>query len=188
MNMMVLLICPSAENSKRVEEMLHAASDGQLNILSYSSVPELRGISFDCDAVIALGMNVKRAEQTFTACSRLDSGFLYIASEKCTEDELSPLRELGVHVIRSPISKGALWHDLNICACVPKRIAAMKNENSILVSRLAEEKIINRAKLILMTYLKLSEPQAHRYIEKQAMDLQISRAEVASRVLETYEN
>ena len=39
-----------------------------------------------------------------------------------------------------------------------------------------------------MEYLKLSEPQAHRYIEKQAMDLQISRAEVAARVLETYEN
>ena len=64
----------------------------------------------------------------------------------------------------------------------------MKNENSILVSRLAEEKIINRAKLVLMEYLKLSEPQAHRYIEKQAMDMQISRAEVAARVLETYEN
>ena len=186
--MTLMLICPSVESTRRMEEMLRSVSGGKVNIVSYSSAPELRLIGFDCDAVIALGMNTKRAGQTFAACSPLDSGFLYIAGEKCAEEELEPLRALGVHIMHSPVGKAALWHDLGICACVPKRIAAMKNENSLLVSRLAEEKIINRAKLVLMEYLKLSEPQAHRYIEKQAMDLQISRAEVAARVLETYEN
>lgn len=188
MNLTLMLICPIEDSSRRIEEMLLAASENEVNILVYSSAPELRSICFECDVVVALGMNARHAKHTFDACSQLDSGFIYIAGEKCTEDELEPLRTLGVHVMRSPISKTALWHDVKICACVPKRVAAMKNENSLLISRLAEEKIINRAKLVLMEYLKLSEQQSHRYIEKQAMNLQITRAEVASRVLETYEN
>ena len=185
--MTLMLICPSAESTRRMEEMLRSASDGKVNIVSYSSAPELRSVSFECDAVVALGMNAKRAEQTFAACAPLDSGFLYIAGEKCTEAELEPLRALGVHIMRSPVGKAALWHDIGICACVPKRIAAMKNENSILVSRLAEEKIINRAKLVLMEYLKLSEPQAHRYIEKQAMDMRLTKREVAEGIIKTYQ-
>ena len=184
--MTLMLICPSAESTRRMEEMLRSASDGKVNIVSYSSAPELRSVSFECDAVVALGMNAKRAEQTFAACAPLDSGFLYIAGEKCTEAELEPLRALGVHIMRSPVGKAALWHDIGICTCVPKRIAAMKNENSILVSRLAEEKIISRAKLVLMEYLKLSEPQAHRYIEKQAMDRCVNRRTVASEILAAY--
>ena len=35
---------------------------GKMNIVSYSSAPELRSVSFECDAVVALGMNAKRAE------------------------------------------------------------------------------------------------------------------------------
>lgn len=79
--MTLMLICPSAESTRRMEEMLRSVSGGKVNIVSYSSAPELRLIGFDCDAVIALGMNAKRAGQTFAACSPLDSGFLYIAGE-----------------------------------------------------------------------------------------------------------
>ena len=34
----------------------------------------------------------------------------------------------------------------------------------------------------------MTEPQAHRYIEKQAMDLRITRREVAEGIISTYEN
>ena len=48
-------------------------------------------------------------------------------------------------------------------------------------------KIINRAKFTLMQCLTMSEEQAHRYLEKQAMDMRISKLDVARRVLSTYE-
>ena len=38
-----------------------------------------------------------------------------------------------------------------------------------------------------MQYLKLTEPQAHRYIEKQAMDTRKTRKEVAQSILLRYE-
>ena len=49
-------------------------------------------------------------------------------------------------------------------------------------------KIINRAKFLLISCLNMSETQAHRYLEKQAMDLRISKLQVAKQVIQTYEN
>ena len=56
---------------------------------------------------------------------------------------------------------------------------------------LAEEKmqeirIVNRAKWILITELKMTETDAHRYIEKQAMDRCVSKKEIAEEIIKTY--
>ena len=50
-----------------------------------------------------------------------------------------------------------------------------------------ERAIIERAKNVLMTYLGLSEPQAHRYIEKHAMDFRKTKVEIAEGILQVYE-
>ena len=46
-----------------------------------------------------------------------------------------------------------------------------------------EIRIVNRAKWILISELKLDEPEAHRYIEKQAMDRCISKRIVAEEII-----
>ena len=48
-------------------------------------------------------------------------------------------------------------------------------------------RLIDRAKCVLIQYLTMTEPQAHRYIEKQAMDTRTTRREVAQQILRTYE-
>lgn len=50
-----------------------------------------------------------------------------------------------------------------------------------------EKQLIKRAKRALMTYLGFTEPQAHRYIEKHAMDLRIQKVDVARGILKIYE-
>lgn len=50
-----------------------------------------------------------------------------------------------------------------------------------------DRKIIDRAKRALSKYLGLSEPEAHRYIEKHAMDLRVTRVDVAVSILKVYE-
>ena len=63
----------------------------------------------------------------------------------------------------------------------------LQNENFKLQTKIEEIRLVNRAKCCLIQYLKFSEPQAHRYIEKQAMDTRQTRKEVAQRILSTYE-
>ena len=52
--------------------------------------------------------------------------------------------------------------------------------------KMEEIRIVNRAKWLLISELKMDEPQAHRYIEKQAMDRCISKKEVAEEIIRTY--
>ena len=50
-----------------------------------------------------------------------------------------------------------------------------------------EQRLIARAKRMLMLYLNMSEPMAHRYIEKRAMDMRVTKKEIARNILKTYE-
>ncbi|MBQ6036394.1 MAG: ANTAR domain-containing protein, partial [Lachnospiraceae bacterium] len=52
--------------------------------------------------------------------------------------------------------------------------------------KMAEIRIVNRAKWILISELKMDEPQAHRYIEKQAMDRCVSRRIIAEEIIKLY--
>ena len=45
---------------------------------------------------------------------------------------------------------------------------------------------VNRAKWLLIEQLKMTETDAHRYIEKQAMDRCVSRREIAMGIIKTY--
>ena len=53
---------------------------------------------------------------------------------------------------------------------------------------ISDIKLIDRAKITLVEYLNMSEDESHKYIEKQAMDLRITKVEVAKSILKIYEN
>lgn len=44
---------------------------------------------------------------------------------------------------------------------------------------MAEIRLVNKAKWILISQLSMSEPESHRYIEKQAMDRCVTRRSIA---------
>ena len=52
--------------------------------------------------------------------------------------------------------------------------------------KMEEIRIVNRAKWLLISELKMDEQGAHRYIEKQAMDRCISKRIVSEEIIKTY--
>ena len=54
-------------------------------------------------------------------------------------------------------------------------------------SKIEEIRLVDRAKCMLIQYLSMTESQAHRYIEKQAMDRRVTRGEVARSILGLYD-
>jgi response regulator NasT len=63
----------------------------------------------------------------------------------------------------------------------------MHTENEKLHKKIEEIKIIDKAKWVLIENLGMDEQQAHRYMEKQAMDQRKSRYAVALSLLKTYQ-
>lgn len=96
------------------------------------------------------------------------------------------LSEYGVVVVSKPVNKQLFSQLLGVVRAAQKRCAGLSKENERLKSSLEETKLINRAKILLMQHLALSEERAHKYIEKQAMDMRISKVEVARQILKTY--
>ena len=94
--------------------------------------------------------------------------------------------DYGVVVVTKPINKMLFRQLLGVVKASQKRYAGLSRENERLRSTLEESKLINRAKFLLMQYLALSEERAHKYIEKQAMDMRVSKVEVARQIMKTY--
>lgn len=92
----------------------------------------------------------------------------------------------GVYTLPKPVSKQTLNQALDWMASTRERLRKLEKKTTSLEDRMQEIRIINRAKWILIDQLKMHESDAHRYIEKQAMDRCISRKEVAEQIIKTY--
>lgn len=116
------------------------------------------------------------------------SSVVIIVPQKNSGDVSDRLTEQGVLVIGKPINKSLFHHFLQFTDCFRKRMLCVTEENEKLRHMVEDMKIINRAKFLLISCLNMSETQAHRYLEKQAMDLRISKRQAAKQVIQTYEN
>ncbi len=114
------------------------------------------------------------------------SCIMIVKAERC--DAVSEkMEDFGVMVVEKPLIKQVFYQALRFVSASRKRIMGLRSENVKLHKRLDEMRIINRAKFALMQYLGFTEAQAHRYIEKQAMDMRKTRLEIAYSVINTYE-
>ena len=62
----------------------------------------------------------------------------------------------------------------------------METKNLSVEEKMEEIRLVNRAKWILIEQQNMSESDAHRHIEKQAMDLCTSKMEIAQKIIHTY--
>jgi len=94
----------------------------------------------------------------------------------------------GVLVVEKPINKAVLWSALKLARAANSRTLRLRAENRQLKQRVDDIRLADKAKRLLMLYLHMSEQEAHRYIEKQAMDLRLPKRTIAEGVIKTYES
>lgn len=116
------------------------------------------------------------------------SGVMIIVKAELEKKIESRTAEYGAFVLGKPLSRMLFSKSLRLLEATRARINGMRNENVKLQKKIDDIRLINRAKYILMEYLSMSEPQAHKYLERQAMDLRLTKVEVAKRLLSTYES
>lgn len=115
-------------------------------------------------------------------------GVILIVKSNIGDQISAKVENFGVFTVEKPLNKQILYQAIKLVSTSTKRITKLKEENLKLKNKISEIRLIDRAKCILIQYLNMTEPQAHRYIEKQAMDRRITKKEVAQNILKTYEN
>lgn len=105
-------------------------------------------------------------------------------------DILENLREkligAGVFALTKPLSAQMFAQALEWMMTVRERLRKAETKTLSIEEKMEEIRVVNRAKWLLITEVKMEEPQAHRYIEKQAMDRCISKRDVAEEIIRTY--
>ena len=71
-------------------------------------------------------------------------------------------------------------------ASARERLRKTEKKTLSIEEKMEEIRIVNRAKWLLIRELKMDEPEAHRYIEKQAMDQCVTRKAVAEELIKKY--
>lgn len=110
-----------------------------------------------------------------------------LLDSSAADDPAGPLRQAGVFVLPWPIDAVLFRHALQLALVAQHRIRQLHSGTRQLQDKLEDMRLIHRAKCALIQYLNMTEPQAHRYIEKQAMDRRQPRRIIAQNILNTYE-
>lgn len=92
----------------------------------------------------------------------------------------------GVFTLSRPISRQSLLMALSWMASARERLRKIEKKTLSIEEKMEEIRLVNRAKWLLISELKMDEPHAHRYIEKQAMDMCVPKRQVAEDIIRTY--
>ena len=97
------------------------------------------------------------------------------------------MENYGVFVVAKPVARPLFDQAVRYAAVMRNRLMAVCAEKAKLEKKLADVRIIDRAKCLLIQYRGMTEEQAHRAIEKQAMDTRQTRVSVAQTVINHYD-
>ena len=119
-------------------------------------------------------------EEVFDRSSR--GGAVVIVKKENVPAAESILKGSGAAVLPHDVPFPVLQGVLQAEAKAGERLFAVCGEIDRLRERLESEKLVHRAKLALMER-GMNEEEAHRFLEKQAMDKRLSRRAVAEEIL-----
>lgn len=85
----------------------------------------------------------------------------------------------GIFVLARPTTRQAIAQTIGVLLSSQQKVRKLENENALLRRKLDDLRIVSRAKCVLVEKKHMTEEEAHRYIEKLAMDSCITKREAA---------
>ena len=140
------IIVPSAAEARR--RMLE--SDFELIVVN-SPLPDEFGHELCADAV-----------------EKTDAGVIFLAKAAAAEQLLTPLSEEGVLLVTKPFSNTFFLQAIHMAAASNHRLLLLRQENQRMQEKLAQVRLVSRAKCCLIELGHMTEAEAHRYIEKKS--------------------
>jgi len=92
----------------------------------------------------------------------------------------------GVFVVRKPTSRSLITQALSLTVCARERLRNLEKKAVKAESKLDDFRIANKAKWLLIEHEDMSESEAHRYVEKSAMDAGITKRLAAQIIINSY--
>ena len=92
----------------------------------------------------------------------------------------------GIIAITNPFDQFYFYNMIKAAIAVQYKVQVLSSQTTKLKVKMEEIKQVNRAKMLLMQNMNMSEQEAHRYIEKEAMDRGMKRIAISEEIIKTY--
>lgn len=114
-------------------------------------------------------------------------GVLLLVPGETFDQVCDRVEDEGVLVLSKPLTQQALQGGIRLVTALRGKLMRMDKKNQALQEKMADIRTVSRAKWLLIEQLRMTESEAHHYIEKQAMDMRLSRREVAENIIRSYD-
>lgn len=113
-------------------------------------------------------------------------GVMMMVKNDVYEQVSYKVEEYGVLTLPRPCTAQQAFQTMKLLLATKQRLKALEQKTASLEEKMKEIRLVNRAKGLLMDNLKFTEQEAHRYIEKAAMDNCRKKSEIAQNIINTY--
>lgn len=138
------------------------------------------------DAVLAIPRTGNVSAKIAERAAHDGTGLVVVVKKENLAATESCLEGSGATVLSDDLPFAAIVAALKAAAKTGERLVAVREEVRHLHEKLDDERTVTRAKLLLMERRGLTESQAHRHIEKAAMDERMTRRDVALEIIAQY--
>lgn len=184
----VLVVSSSEKFNQALPEILPVTSFYPVNVVCSVSAAKRALSERDFDFVIV--NSPASDENGVRFCSDTTDSYntvvLFLSKTEQYEDAYDKLVSHGVFILQKPLSKPLFQAASGWLISARERIRRTEKKTLSIEEKMNEIRTVNRAKWLLISELKMTEPDAHRYIEKQAMDRCTSKQQVAEQIIKTY--
>ena len=115
------------------------------------------------------------------------TGVLLLVKNELYDQVCDKVEDSGVLTLGKPMTRQGFYSAVKLLTAMTARLSQMEKVNRTLQEKMADIRVVNRAKWLLIEHHHMKEQDAHYFIEKQAMDTRLSRREVAENIIRTYD-
>lgn len=184
-----LLVCPRGRGAEKLRPLMSdngfrdaamAASGGEARRIAAENAFDAVVINAPLDDESGLDLAVELAETSVAVV-------ILLVRTELMSMVYSPAAEAGVLAVGKPLNPATFAQALQMGTTMQNRLRLLLSRYERLEKRLEELRTVDRAKLMLIQHDKLTEEEAHRIIEKRAMDARLSKTVVARELIRRFE-
>ena len=181
----VLLVSDSERFNQAITSLLPASAYGPIRTVPSVSAAKRAALERVYDLVI---VNAPLPDDFGTAfsiaqCGNRQTVVLMLVRAALQEEIHSQVVDRGVFTLPKPTTQQALTRALEWMTAARERLRRMEESTQTVEQKMQEIHLLNRAKWLLIEQRGMTEPEAHRFLEKQAMDRCVSKRRIAEELL-----
>lgn len=184
----ILIVSSSENNIKVLKELVLSGTSLTINSASSGEEAKIKILkdSYQLILISAPLLDDTVENLALFLSEATISGIIALLKAQTPEESALKLQEEGIVILHSPLKPSSLFQGIESGIAMNKRLLKLKKENIKMHKKLQDLQLVFRSKLILMEHFSFNEEEAHKFLQKRAMDMRQSLEETAEDIIAIY--